>query len=96
MKKKHTHIEIQHVGPVVNCDICNEDYTDNNDDSGGFLFEGYAYCPKCAKTGYPRICGFKEDQYITAWCPSGKSYRQWVLDLRGGDKTIKIISQSEE
>lgn len=82
---------IQDIGENVCCDMCNEDYT-NSDESGGFMFSGYAYCPKCAVERLPRIKGYGEEHFITDWCPKDKSFKDWILeDIRKGDNTIKII-----
>ena len=90
-KSKHTNIHIIEIGKNVACDICNYDFTDS-DDSGGFLFETFAYCPKCASESLARIQSYGEEQYIKGYCPEGMSFREWVLKLRNGDNTIKIIS----
>jgi hypothetical protein len=88
---KHIHIETRHVGEVVVCDACNDDYTDSTD-SGGFLFGSHAYCPKCAKRSIERIKGYGEEKYIKDYCPEGMSFRDWCLKLRNGDNTIKTIT----
>jgi len=92
---KHTHIEIREVGEAVNCDACGDDYTDSNE-SGGFLFESYAYCPKCARNNIERIRRYREEKYIRSYCPPGMSFKDWCLQLRNGDNTIKVITQTEE
>lgn len=89
---KHIHIETRHVGKVVCCDICNED----SSESGGFLFSGYAYCPTCAKTSIDRIRDYGEEQYITEYCPPGLSFHDWVIKLRNGDNTIKIVTVDDQ
>lgn len=92
---KHTHIEIREVGEQVVCDACGDDYSDS-DESGGFLFGSYAYCPKCARERIESIRRYGEEKFIISHCPEGMSYREWVLALREGDNTVKIISTSEE
>ena len=91
-KTPHTNIKIIEVGTKVNCDVCNEEY-DNKPDSGGFLFGSNAYCPKCAEQYLPSIQKEGEENMITARCPEGMSFYDWVLSLRGGDNTIKIITR---
>lgn len=93
-KKKHTYIKVIEIGNQVNCDVCNADFTDSND-SGGFLFETFAYCPKCASERLAKIQAFGEEKYIKAYCPAGMSFREWVLKLRKGDNTIKVISPND-
>jgi hypothetical protein len=89
----HTHIEIIDNGPKVACDICGADYTDRND-CGGFLFDTYAYCPTCAVKSLPEIKKFGEERFIRSYCPPNMKFRDWVLRLRDGDNTVKIIRQS--
>lgn len=84
--------EIIDIGDTVICDICNEDYT-NRDDSGGFLFGTYAYCPDCAKSRMANIRSYNEEKYIKAHCPPNMSYKDWVLQLRGGDNRIIISNE---
>ena len=91
---KATETKIIDIGEEVCCDICNEDFT-NSDEEGGFLFGSKAYCPKCAEKRLPAIKSYNEEHYIKAYCPKGMSFRQFVLNLRGGDNTIKIITQKK-
>lgn len=95
MKQKHTHITIREIGNSVFCDMCNDDYTNSNE-SGGFLFGSYAYCPKCAKRSIWNIRRQGEAKFIKAYCPAGMSYAAWCLQLRGGDNTIKTITTGDE
>jgi len=90
----HTDIVIIDNGPRVVCDGCNTEYTDR-DNCGGFLFGTNAYCPSCATLMLPKIKEYGEEQFIKAWCPPGVKFKDWVLHLRGGDNTVKIISQEE-
>lgn len=92
MKKLHTDIQVIQIGNHVVCDVCNDDYIDSNE-SGGFLFGSHAYCPKCAAKNIEAIRTYGEEGYIEEWCPPDMSFRDWVLQLRGGDNTIKIISK---
>ena|ERR1044071_9524162 len=97
MKKIHTYIESQDIGETVLCDVCNDDFGPDNNESGGFFFSSYAYCPRCARESLERIKSYGEEKYITSWCPEGKSFRQWVLeDLRKGDNTINVITKQLE
>lgn len=84
-------IEKIDVGDSVICDVCGQDYTDSNE-SGGLLFGSNAYCPKCAGEGLSKIRGYGEEKYIKGYCPKGVSFKDWVLSLRGGDNTIKILT----
>lgn len=77
------------LGDTVVCDICNADFTDS-DESGGFIFSGYAYCPNCAKEGWEKIKEKGEEKYIQAICPESKSFADFCRDFRGEDAKITI------
>lgn len=90
----HRHIKIIEVGNAVKCDCCCEDYTER-DDTGGFMFGSYAYCPACAKDRMPKIIEYGEQDHIKAWCPDGMPFRLWVMQLRNGNNQIRIITTSK-
>lgn len=75
---------IQDLGNIVVCDICNDDYTLSKE-CGGCCVGSYALCPKCTKS-----CRHPEE--ITARCPDGMEFREWVLSLRNGDNRMRIVS----
>lgn len=80
--------EVDDIGEVVICDICNRDFTNSNL-SGGFLFGSYAYCPFCADERLSTIKKHNEENHIKAWCPENKSFRDWILeDIRQGNNLI--------
>ena len=68
------------MGDTVLCDVCNADYT-NSEESGGFLFSSYAYCPKCAKDKIANIRKLDEEKYISAHCPDDMSFRDWIINV---------------
>lgn len=80
--KKGQGIVIMDGGDNVNCDICNDDFFEGDNRSGGFLFSTYSYCPKCAAESIERIRSLGEEHCIRAHCPIGMSFRHWVLELR--------------
>ncbi len=92
---KHTYIEETDVGNRVVCDVCDEDYT-NSPECGGFLFQSYAYCPKCAPKQLKLIKRYNEEHFIKAHCPPNMAFAKWVLSLRGGDNTIRVITTRDE
>ena len=96
IKTLHTYIESTDIGDTVQCDVCGEEYPSTNKTSGGFLFSSYAYCPKCAPEALKRIKEYREDRYIREYCPTGMSFHNWVMKLRGGDNTVKIITKEPE
>lgn len=77
------------LGEVVVCDICGNDYT-GKQDSGGFIFGSYAYCPQCAASRIKDIRRFNEEHMIRARCPEGKSFAEFVINYRGRGATISI------
>lgn len=77
------------IGDKVICDQCSKDYTES-DASGGFLFGSHAVCPECAPAMLENIRKYGEERYIRGTCPEGMSFKDWVLQLRGGDNTIRI------
>jgi hypothetical protein len=76
------------------CDICNEDYT-NSDERGGFLLQSKAVCPKCQDRVHADVVRYGEEQYIRKWCPPDMSFKEWCLELRSGNNTIKILSDED-
>lgn len=84
-------INVIDIGEEVICDVCGEDFTDS-DALGGILFGSYAYCPDCSPGLLDRVKEYHEESHIKAVCPPGVTFREWVLQLRGGDNTIKISS----
>ena len=77
------------LGDIVVCDYCSEDYTES-DEHGGFLFGSYATCPKCAAKMRPDIERYGEENHIRARCPEGKSFADFIREIRGPDAAIQI------
>ena len=97
MKKqsgKEPEVQVIEIGDSVVCDWCGKDYTDPPESlkGGGLLFGSKACCPECA----PRVkrsakaCG--EESYIKGYCPDGMTFKNWVLELRGGKNQIKVYT----
>lgn len=84
-------LEIIDIGNQVICDWCGTDFTDR-DDQGGILFGSKACCPICTLEVERSAMRYQEYHYIKGRCPAGMSFREWVLELRGGDNTIKFYS----
>ena len=72
-------IETVNPGNLVFCDFCGEDWTERTE-PGGFLFGSKAACPTCAPEMLANIKRYHEEHYIKAYCPSDKSYADWVRD----------------
>lgn len=69
-------------GDEVYCDICNKNYT-NLPDKGGIQFESKAVCPECTPRIEQNAKRYREERFIKATCPEGKSFANWVReDLR--------------
>ena len=77
------------LGDIVVCDICNKDFTNSNE-SGGFIFSGYAYCPHCATEWEEKIKEYNEEPSIQAVCPKDKSFADFCREYRGETASIKI------
>ena len=79
------------IGDSVICDWCGEDYTES-DAQGGLLFGSKACCPECAPRVEASAKRFNEDYDIRGRCPDGMTFKDWVLQLRGGENTIKVYT----
>lgn len=81
---KHLHLESEvDYDNVVICDFCSTDYTDR-EDIGGALIGSYAICPKCTEKAIQKE--------IEQRCPMFMQFRHWVLQLRGGNNSVKVYS----
>ena len=69
------------VGDNVICDVCGKNWT-RSDESGGFLFGSYGYCPDCEKGGaLDRIKGYNEEHLIKGFCPPDMSHADWIRNV---------------
>ena len=84
-------VEVHDLGNSVECDGCGTDYT-HSDKQGGVLFGSQAYCPECAPHVEQKAIHYGEQKYIRGRCPEGMAFREWVLILRGGDNTIRVLT----
>jgi len=82
---------ITHLGALVLCDWCNEDWT-SSDQSGGFIFGAKATCPNCAPGLEADAKRFNELDHIKARCPADMSFADWVREGRGPDAKVEVIS----
>jgi hypothetical protein len=80
-KAKRMEIFSIDIGDTVVCDYCNADYTES-DEGGGVLLGSYAVCPAC-------VVKFKLTK-VDATCPAGMTFKEWVLQLRNGNNTIRV------
>lgn len=79
-------------GRAVLCDVCSTDYTDSQE-TGGFIFGGYAYCPKCQGDAFIKIKNYGEDGKIEAICPIGVTFADFVREYRGSEGNKLVITQ---
>jgi hypothetical protein len=77
------------VGDLVLCDFCDEDLTTDSR-SGGFMFSSMAAGPCCAAEKEKSIRGYREERFITARCPEGVSFADWVRAMRGPNAAFKV------
>lgn len=82
-------VETFDIGDEVIYDLCSKDFT-HSDACGGFLFGGKGVCPDCADDFMVNVKKYNEEQYIKATCPPDKTFKQFILDIRGGDNTVTI------
>jgi hypothetical protein len=82
-------IDVFDIGDSVVCDLCSNDYT-NSDECGGFLFGGKGVCPKCADDFMVNVKKYHEEEYIKATCPPDKTFKQFIMEIRGGNNTVTI------
>lgn len=92
-KDDHTRITVIECGDKVLCDFCGDEYNGQNKTSGGFLFDDNSVCPKCAPASLDRIRYHHEEDGIKGYCPAGMSFHDWVMKLRKGNNTIKVVTQ---
>jgi len=68
-------------GNEVVCDTCGKDFTNSDARGGIYDLSAKAICPECA----PRILAsaehYGELQYITARCPDGMTFADWVRNV---------------
>lgn len=83
--------EVIDIGDSVLCDGCGEEFK-GSDATGGLLFGSKAICPTCAPTWEKNASRYNEMHFIRARCPEGMTFHAWVMQLRGGDNTIKVYS----
>lgn len=86
-------IETIDMGDRVICDMCGEEWT-GRPESGGFLFGSKATCPTCGPA-LERDIVRSAEEHVRARCPAGVPFATWVLSLRGGDNTIRILSGAD-
>lgn len=79
------------MGDRVICDQCGEEWT-GRPESGGILFGSKAVCPSCTPELERAIARDHEEQHVRARYPAGVPFATWVLRLRGGDNTIRVLS----
>lgn len=69
-------------GNVVVCDLCNQDYTNDNESKGGMLFCGKAVCPECFDEFMIGIKKYHEEKYIKAIAMPDETFRDFVYRVR--------------
>lgn len=77
------------IGEEVYCDICGDDFTENNM-TGGFLFQTKAVCPRCAPSFEKSAKEYGEEHFIRAWAEPGETFKDFCLRLRGGNNKVII------
>lgn len=77
------------LGDTVICDLRDTDYTDSQE-SGGFLMQSNAVCPKCTPKWLQLLKDFHEEYLIVARCPAGQSFADFVRSHRPPNAAITV------
>jgi len=77
------------IGEQVWCDMCCKEFTDSTE-KGGLLFGSKACCPDCAPNIQVKAVQYGETDYIKGYCPEGMTFKDWCVQLRDGNNTIRI------
>lgn len=85
MKKK---LVSEKVVDSVNCDFCNEDFTNNPASFGGMLLGSYAICPDCVTEHEP--LSEHDKQKVRARAGTFEPFRDFVYRIRGENNTMKM------
>lgn len=84
-------IQVIDIGDSVQCDLCSTEYR-GSDEQGGILVQSKAVCPDCAPSFEEDLVHYDETHLIRARCPPGMTFHSWVMQLRGGDNSIKVYA----
>jgi hypothetical protein len=84
-------VEVIDIGDSVCCDDCNKEFKGSLA-IGGLLFQSKAICPECEPKWRKEIAKYGEEHLIRGYCPQFMTFHAWVLQLRGGDNSIKVYS----
>lgn len=76
------------MGGSVLCDWCNTEF-EGSEEKGGFMFGTYATCPRCAPGMQAKAEANDETHMIRERCPPGMTFHAWIMELRGGNNTIR-------
>ena len=69
------------VTKVVFCDICFTEFT-KSDKKGGFILDAKNVCPDCSPFQMREIRRDKREQHITATCPPGIAFADFIRARR--------------
>lgn len=84
--------EVFDIGDKVNCDLCNADWPAGRQGDGGMLVMSKAVCPTCAPDYEKALKKYSEEHFIRDRQPAGVTFHAWVMQLRGGDNTVKVTT----
>lgn len=83
------------IGEMVLCDLCNTDFSEGKEaagERGGFIYLSKGVCPRCAPDFYKLIKQYDEQEHIKALCPTTKTFREFILEKRGGNHYVTITT----
>jgi hypothetical protein len=79
------------IGDSVVCDDCSTEFRGSLA-TGGILVQSKAICPTCTPKWVEMLTEYDEMHLVRARCPMFKTFHAWVMELRGGDNSIKVFT----
>ena len=76
------------IGDSVRCDLCNTEFR-GRPETGGMLGLSKGICPLCTPKFEADLVKYEETEHIRARCPPGMTFHAWIMELRGGNNTIR-------
>lgn len=89
-------VQVFDLGNSVQCDLCGEHISPDDETSGGLIFLSKACCPYCSEE-FEKGIPPDEIKYIRGRCPKDKPFYKWVVeDLRGGKPAIITVTKGND
>jgi hypothetical protein len=65
----------------VRCDLCNKDFTNSPATGGIYGLGTKGICPECAPRVLEECERTGELEFVTARCPEGKAFADWIREV---------------